>query len=463
LAIAVLIASSLAPSAAVAQTWTTFLQKPIVTAGSTDSKIRFQFLMSKGAYADAVVLDDTTVPGSCALDNLASACLKYTGDCSQIRNPSYSCLPDSNASPGDINCWCQAPPGIDAYTVPAGTSKELPFKLYVDTNLDAKTEVRFDQGSNQSRVYPLAPEFVRIDWEDMEKPSEGDFNDYSLAIMEKHCDKFHWPDMYPESARPKPGFEECFVCSDTCKDNPCSSDQLCMTPLAFKAFIGIDKSQGEGKREDRGRTLTLTLNSYNEFPRSPDAMAICPILRIGWPRGRSPGETSDLTTPVRYGSTTCGATTDQSGEPLCLAPYVLTSAMPLALASEQLGSKVCTSRSMSDLYRFVPPPPDECGKGKMSPPFAFSKSYDIPLSWIDDALQDPSLKYGGLTDQQVIDLITDPGGLDVLVFDRIRSKNFYCPSGVNVSFDSVAPDVARVMQVTLDVKVKGGLVPYPRQ
>ena len=406
--------------------------------------IWYHFLGSKGAFGSAVVLGRGAISSSyCAIDGLTSSCLKFTGECSQKLFPSTGCSSDPNAAPWEISCWCHGPISVQDVSSPflPGATYAFPWTFLIDKNLDGKSEQTwmsyYSTDVDQARFYPILPEFGRLEWEDELKAPEGDFNDYILGIEARDCRPLV---RFPDTAL----LGGAFVCSDRCGDNPCDERQLANGKVKFTAAVGIDSVSGEGWREKPGRLLQITVNTYDDFIKSdlPRSAAICPVLRLDWrrsPRGRA--ETNDLTIPVRYGSDDCRySTVDTSGEPRCLSARLDPLYLSIGLAVEQLATTFCGPRKgVGDWVSYQ--------QGDKCAAFLFSANYEMSIDKIDSALSDPTLKLGGLSDATIGKLVA---GLDIYVFNDIKSANLHCPSGVNVTFDSAAPDIATVTKYTLD-------------
>lgn len=378
------------------------------------------FLNSKGAYADAQThylgLQPNSTCGS--LNGGEPFCLKYTGDCA-------SCPTDPAAQPGELSCWCTPPNSVALASLASGKLEHSYMELQVDKDLDGTDDYRVSGG--YVRGYEAFSEIFRVEWEDLYAPPNGDFNDFVSAVEARECTSDYWPIQLALSE------SSSIACVDPCADNACDAVDITESEQRFGAGVGIDRdpqlSDGQD-REPPGRLIDVTIAGYYTTPGR--RIAVCPALRLKWPRPRSAGESKDLTTDARYGGPACQA--GQGTEsPECYTEHLDADVLTISLARSQTFKPQCGAQSGPD-DSFVTPSRDSCLRG------SYIQSYQIPIAEIDGQLSDPTLHFGAFTaDQFRIDLIDS---VDVIVFELQGTGPFYCPSGVNVEFDSADPNVA---------------------
>jgi hypothetical protein len=352
--------------------------------------------------------------------------------------------------------------------VPVRKSQEYPSRLYVDKNVDQKSdEIRESSaGAGNSlasavRYYPIVKNggqrgkavesLVRIEWEDQAKPPDGDFNDYVGAIAMKDCDKTKFP----------PGLVnwsgEGLSCEDGCFQGPCATTALSRPDdLRIHAAVGVDSSSSEHFREARGRMITLSLAIYGDPIVSQQYIAVCPTMwfkyyntnkatKWDWDCSRSfapdPIQIHDIGSG---GSCSFNGTSDIA----CVDVRQACDEFPVSLAREQLyGSGACkvpmTGRQDPG-DAFVLPPGTTCGAS------ATMLDFQIQELRVDSSLTDPAW---GLASRRSVDIIENReqwvDRVELLVVDQLKSPNdFHCPSGVNVQNIAIDPSVGRARKIT---------------
>ena len=430
----------------------------VVANSCNDVKLRAHFLGSKGAYASALVFDKPAGAAVCGIDKGTPSCLKYTGDC--WAGAAGGCGQDPNAYAGEISCYCHPPASMDLKSVLAGQTEIVQTRLLVDKDprtrdtdfIRSSTWAANPNNGDYLRSYQVLPENVRLEWEDLYAPPDGDFNDLIAMLEIRECSAFR----FPYSAMM---YENQMDCAEgSCAGiNPCPTDNLSGADLKFNAALGIDVENGEGSRETKGRFLQLTVNTYYDGP-GKNRFAVCPVLWMNWKKPKFLIPHHDIGTAIRNSGkadTTggCTITEPMNGEPICnhSVGYYLT--YPISLAREQLTRKFCGISRTGSGDAIDAPAGDECGAGLVT------QTYEIALADIDAAFSDIDQHQAG---DKYVELEQRVSALELLVFHDLKVDPFYCPSGVNAYFDGAHASIGNVTSYTLFPGMRNFKV-YPRQ
>ncbi|PZR08365.1 MAG: hypothetical protein DI536_24600 [Archangium gephyra] len=140
-----------------------------------------------------------------------------------------------------------------------------------------------------------------------------------------------------------------------------------------------------------------------------------------------------------YDSSACAGDDIKSGLPICGNTFLSRNVLPVSLRQEETAAPSCTNSSIiSDIHKTEPA--NKCG------PDLFFVHYELPLESLDAQITDASLRYSGMSDQDIRDAVDSA---DIYLFYDIQTPDFQCPSGVNALLGSVSPSVARVTKTTL--------------
>ena len=422
-----------------------------------DVKLRAHFVGSKGAHASAVVFDNPSGLEVCGIDNGTQSCLKYTGDC--WHGYDGGCGQDPNAYSGEVSCYCHSSASMDLSGLAAGNTEVVKTRLLVDTD-PATRDTNYERSSAWAnnpnngdflRSYQVFPENVRLEWEDLMAPPHGDFNDHVAMLEIRECSQAR----FPYSAIM---FENQMDCAEgSCAGtNPCPAANLSGADLKFNAALGIDELNSEGSsREAKGRLMRLTVNTYYDGP-GKNRFAVCPVLWMAWKKPKGIPH-PDPGTTIRYSgkadSGGCNITEPGNGEPICNegAGYFLK--YPISFAKEQLTAKVCNVTRTGSGDAIDAPKGDSCGAGLVT------QTYEIALEDIDKAFTDVDQHQAGDT---YSDINLRVSNLELLVFHDLKVDPFFCPSGVNASFDGAHFSIGNVTRYALDPLQRHFEV-YPRR
>jgi hypothetical protein len=446
-----------------------------IIAGPYDVEVLGQFVSSKAGYAAAMTLSPTPlVPSACTIQGSNPNCLMDTLQCA-------NCPTDPNAQPGELSCWCKNPKPLTYKNIPANQSLSFASQLLIDKDRDTRPdEIRtsrsrigppnisgatgITEGNKRGfvRYYEIIKNVFRYEWEDQQKPPNGDYNDYVGQLSFKDCDKTPYP---PDIAT---WDDTGLICKSDCADRKCLAGESRPAEFRIASTVMVDTAATEADREKRGKLLTLSVLVQSQLAQD---IAICPVLHFKY---ENPGNvlwdcnskfapdyiqeqeyTSKPSSPCTPGAIIPGA---NGYEPVCTNDKKQAcGTFPVSVSREQwyLANRCMVSGpngrvGISDVVHMGGA--TACGSDSQIVDFQLAlKDVDAQITAPNQSLEKRAAGILFNRDQAL-------EKIDFYIFTGIPRKTaFHCPSGVNVDLTGFADTASpiKVRKYTVYNKVTG--------